>query len=335
MKRYKFNIVLITLLVVASSLVYVALIKDAVPNGQVSLTTNNQVRVKIVSGSVSSIAKQLKQQNIDTTWFEVQLLSRLMLISKKLKPGIYDLKPGQSITAILLKLSKGDSVKFSIRLIEGWTFLQFKAAIDKAPELSKEFQKSSPEEIIRKLGINEGYAEGLFFPDTYIYEPGDSDRTIYTKAYQAMRIHLEKAWAERSDQVKLVNMRELLKLASIIEKETGLKQDQKMISSVFHNRLRIGMPLQTDPSVIYGLGLSFDGNLRKKDLLKDTPYNTYTRYGLPPTPICMPSKDALIAAANPAESKMLYFVARGDGSSEFSETLHAHEKAVRRYQLGN
>ena len=176
--------------------------------------------------------------------------------------------------------------------------------------------------------------EGRFYPDTYAYSKGSSDIAVLKRAYRAMQKRLADAWLERAPDTPLRNAEDALVLASIVEKETGAPTDRGRVAGVFVNRLRIGMPLQTDPTVIYGLGSNFDGNLRKRDLLADTPYNTYTRNGLPPTPIAMPGKAALLAAVRPDPTKALYFVARGDGSSEFSETLADHNRAVNRYQRG-
>jgi UPF0755 protein len=230
-------------------------------------------------------------------------------------------------------MARGDSVKLSVTLVEGWTFAQFKAAIDAQPELKKEAKGWSSKQLLGKLEAKEAHPEGLFFPDTYVYEPGDSDVMIYQKAYRAMQNHLNDAWSKRHEGSPIKSPYDLLKLASIIEKETGHPDDRGLVSAVFNNRMKIGMKLQTDPTIIYGLGSSFDGNLRKKDLLQDGPYNSYTRYGLPPTPIAIPGKNSLLAAAQPSSSKAIYFVAKGDGRSAFSETLVAHNEAVRKYQL--
>ena len=184
-----------------------------------------------------------------------------------------------------------------------------------------------------KIDAKETHPEGLFYPDTYIYEPGDSDVLIYQRAYTAMSLHLQEVWLARSSDSPVKNAYDLLKLASIVEKETGKPEDRGLVSAVFNNRLKLGMKLQTDPTIIYGLGEKFDGDIRKKDLLKDGPYNTYTRYGLPPTPIAMPSKESLWAAAKPVNSKAIYFVAKGDGHSVFSQSLVEHNQAVKQYQL--
>ena len=176
--------------------------------------------------------------------------------------------------------------------------------------------------------------EGRFFPDTYTYGKGSSDLAVLRRALHAMDRHLEAAWAQRAPDLPLKSADEALVLASIVEKETGRPEDRALVAGVFANRLRVGMLLQTDPTVIYGMGEKFDGNLRRRDLVTDTPFNTYTRPGLPPTPIAMPGKASLLAAVQPADTRALYFVARGDGSSQFSETLPEHNRAVNRYQRG-
>jgi len=217
-------------------------------------------------------------------------------------------------------------------LVEGWTLRQWRQALAKAEFLKHDTQGDTDEELMRRLGRPEMPAEGRFFPDTYMVGKGSSDVAVLRRALNAMDSQLAKAWAQRDMGLPLQNPQEALVLASIVEKETGKPSDRAMIASVFHNRLRINMPLQTDPTVIYGIGADFDGNLRRADLKTDHPWNTYVYKGLPPTPIAMPGKAALMATLQPATSKSLYFVARGDGSSEFSENLDQHNNAVNRYQ---
>ena len=192
----------------------------------------------------------------------------------------------------------------------------------------------SDAQVMAAIGSPGDLPEGRFYPDTYAYSKGSADLAVLKRAHHAMEVRLAQAWAERASDTPLRDIEEVLKLASIVEKETGAAADRGKVAGVFANRLRIGMPLQTDPTVIYGMGEAFDGNLRKRDLQTDTPYNTYTRGGLPPTPISMPGKASLLAAARPDPTKALYFVARGDGSSEFSETLTEHNRAVNKYQRG-
>ncbi len=254
--------------------------------------------------------------------------------SRKIRAGSYEIARGTTPVDLLDKMVRGDSTTASARLIEGWTFRQFRAELAKAEALKPTTAAMSEAEIMAALGEPGVPAEGRFYPDTYAYGKGSADLAVLKRAHRAMRKRLDSAWAERAPDSPLKSPDEALTLASIVEKETGAAADRGRIAGVFVNRLRIGMPLQTDPSVIYGLGTAFDGNLRKRDLQADTPFNTYLRQGLPPTPIAMPGKAALLAAVRPQETKALYFVARGDGSSEFSETLADHNRAVNKYQRG-
>jgi UPF0755 protein len=229
---------------------------------------------------------------------------------------------------------RGDQALESVTLIEGWNFRQVRQALAQAPHLKPLSAGMDEAALMSALGAQGVAAEGRFFPDTYLYSRGVSDLTVLRRAYQAMQTRMQQVWAERAEGLPLRNADEALTLASIVEKETGREEDRARVAAVFVNRLRIGMPLQTDPTVIYGLGEAFDGNLRKRDLLTDTPWNTYSRRGLPPTPIAMPGLASLRAAVRPESSRELYFVARGDGSSAFSETLAAHNRAVNQYQRG-
>jgi len=259
---------------------------------------------------------------------------RLSGDARQIKAGSYELEQGLSPRTLLRKLVRGEEALRSVTLVEGWTFRQVQDALRKADQLKPQTQGMSSDAIMQALEMPGVAAEGRFFPDTYTYAKGSSDLAVLRRAAHAMDKKLAAAWAQRGPQSSLQTAEQALILASIVEKETGKGSDRAMVSSVFNNRLRIGMRLQTDPTVIYGLGDSFDGNLRKKDLLTDTPWNTYTRVGLPPTPIAMPGKASLLAAVQPAPSKALYFVARGDGSSEFSATLDEHNRAVNKYQRG-
>ena len=316
------------------SFTYLAFVVVVIPKNIQPVTKEGKLRVRITPGSnVSSVARQLMSQGVQTSNWHVQIVARGFFLGKQLKSGFYDFPPGANLATVVFKMGRGDSVKLNVTLVEGWTFKQFKAAIDSQVDLKKEAKSWSARQILAKIEAKESNPEGIFFPDTYVYEPGDSDLIIYQRAYLAMMKNLNSAWETRSSDSPIKNSYELLKLASIIEKETGHPDDRGLVAAVFNNRLKLGMKLQTDPVIIYGLGDAFDGNIRKKDLLKDGPYNTYTRYGLPPTPIAMPGKNALLAAAKPVKSKALYFVAKGDGRSVFSETLVAHNQAVQKYQL--
>ncbi len=259
---------------------------------------------------------------------------RLSGQSRQMRAGSYEIAPGTSPRRLLSMLVRGEESLRSLTLVEGWNWRQVRQALAKAELLKPDSQALSDEDLMARLGRPGLAPEGRFYPDTYSYAKGSSDLQLLARALQAMDRQLGKAWAARAQDSVLQSPEQALILASIVEKETGRASDRPMISGVFHNRLRIGMPLQTDPTVIYGLGEAFDGNLRRTHLRADTPWNTYTRSGLPPTPIAMPGKAALLAAVQPASSRALYFVAKGDGSSQFSETLDAHNRAVNRYQRG-
>ncbi len=261
-------------------------------------------------------------------WFRWSGQARLI------RAGSYEIHQGATPRELLDKMVRGDEVLEQLRLIEGWTFKQVRAAMAKSPALKPTTQGISEAELMGLLGAAGLAAEGQFFPDTYAYSRGVSDLTVLKRAHLAMQKRLAAAWAQRSADLPLKTAGEALILASIVEKETGTESDRALVSAVFINRLRIGMPMQTDPTVIYGLGDAFDGDLRRSHLRADTPFNTYTRGGLPPTPIAMPGLASLQAALHPANSKALYFVARGDGSSEFSNDLAAHNRAVNKYQRG-
>ena len=261
-------------------------------------------------------------------WFRVSGQDRAI------KAGSYEVTPEMSPRAVLNMLARGEETLRTVTLVEGWTFKQFKQALAKSDNLKLTTQGMTDAEIMAQLGRPNLHPEGRFYPDTYTYAKGSTDLAVMQRALKAMDRHLTKVWDQRKTTLPLTHPDELLILASIVEKETGRASDRPLISAVFHNRLKMGMRLQTDPTVIYGLGEAFDGNLRRVDLRTDTPYNTYTRGGLPPTPIAMPGKAALMAAIDPAPSNALYFVAKGDGTSHFSQTLNEHNNAVNKYQRG-
>jgi UPF0755 protein len=254
--------------------------------------------------------------------------------ARKIRAGSYEIGRGTTPMALLNRMVRGDESLATVKLLEGWTFRQWRAELAKAEALKPTTAALSDADIMAALGAPGTAPEGRFFPDTYAYSKGSDDLAVLKRAHHAMQKRLDDAWAQRAADTPLKSTDDALALASIVEKETGAAADRGRVAAVFSNRLRIGMPLQTDPSVIYGLGESFDGNLRKRDLLADTPFNTYTRGGLPPTPIAMPGKAALLAAVRPDPSPALYFVARGDGSSEFSQTLAEHNRAVNKFQRG-
>ncbi len=252
--------------------------------------------------------------------------------SRRIQAGSYGFENTITPWQLLGKLTGSDVSVRAVTLVEGWNFRQMRQALAASEGLKPTTKHLSDAELMTLVGRPGLPPEGRFFPDTYSYPRGTSDVKVLQRALRAMDKRLEAAWAARSRGIALTSPDEALILASIIEKETGRVADQAQISAVFHNRLVLGMRLQTDPTVIYGMGPQFDGNLRKSDLQDDTPFNTYTRAGLPPTPIAMPGRAALLAAVQPAQSKALYFVARGDGSSQFSATLDEHNRAVDQYQ---
>jgi UPF0755 protein len=259
---------------------------------------------------------------------------RLSGQARQIKAGSYEIEPGTTPQGLLQMLVRGQEALRSVTLVEGWTFNQVREALSKAEQLKPDTRGVPFDAVMNQLGRPGMHPEGRFFPDTYTYAKGSSDLAVLRRALRAMDRQLEAAWAQRQANSPLKTPDEALTLASIVEKETGRASDRPMVAGVFNNRLRIGMLLQTDPTVIYGLGDRFDGNLRRRDLLADTPWNTYTRAGLPPTPIAMPGKAALQAAVQPAQTKALYFVARGDGTSQFSATLEEHNRAVNKFQRG-
>jgi UPF0755 protein len=254
--------------------------------------------------------------------------------ARGIRAGSYEIESGTTPRTLLAKMVQGDEVLEQVRFIEGWTLRQLRAEIARAPHLRRVTTTMTDAQLMSALGSPGVSAEGRFFPDTYAYSRGVSDLTVLRRAHLALQQRLAAAWTARAPDLPLKNADEALILASIVEKETGRPAERGLIAGVFANRLRAGMPLQTDPTVTYGLGDAFDGNLRKRDLLADGPYNTYTRSGLPPTPIALPGMASLRAAVRPQPTKALYFVARGDGSSVFSETLADHNRAVNTYQRG-
>lgn len=261
-------------------------------------------------------------------------LARLTGQSGRIKAGSYALEAGVSPQRLLQKLVRGEYSHEAVTIIEGWTFRQMRQAIAAHARLKHDTVGLSDRELMAQITSDYTEPEGMFFPDTYLFANGTSELDIYKRAHQAMLSHLEQAWSARDDKLPYKRAYDALIMASIIEKETGQRSERNMIAAVFVNRLRTGMLLQTDPTVIYGMGVRYAGQIRKKDLQTDTPYNTYTRGGLPPTPIALPGLQSLHAAFAPASTPALYFVARGDGTSQFSDNLLDHNRAVNRYQRG-
>lgn len=306
-----------------------AWVERALPLGQA------QVELSIEPGTAPrEIARLWVEAGVQTSPTLLYEWFRWSGQARRIRAGSYEIGVGTSPRELLEKMVQGDETLEQVRIIEGWTVRQMRAELARAPHLRALTRDWSDAQLMSALGVPGTPAEGRFFPDTYRYSRGVSDLTVLKRAHAAMERRLATVWQERESDTPLKGPQEALTLASIVEKETGLASDRGLVAGVFVNRLRLGMPLQTDPTVIYGLGEAFDGNLRKRDLLADTPFNTYTRRGLPPTPIALPGLASLRAAVRPQATPALYFVARGDGSSVFSETLEAHNRAVNRYQRG-
>jgi UPF0755 protein len=290
------------------------------------------IEFNITQGSsMRSAMRQVRDAGVPASPWLLEILAR-GLGSPPVRAGSYRIEPGMTPLRLVDKLSRGDTIKESLTIVEGWSFAQMRAEMGRNRHLRPESMNLSDAELMQKVAPGYQYPEGLFYPDTYFYDRGASDLLVLQQAHQRMLKMLEQSWSKRSADLPYATPYEALIMASIVEKETGREDDRTRVAAVFVNRLKRGMLLQTDPTVIYGVGPSFDGNLRKVDLQTDTPYNTYMRAGLPPTPISLPGKASLDAALNPAPGNALYFVARGDGSSEFSSNLDDHNRAVNKYQ---
>jgi len=323
-----FIVVLIGLVIFAGWLAYYAVTP-------LKLQPRSQEIIIQPQSGLKSIAKQLVSQGVLKEPWRFIVLAKILHKEPYLQAGSYTLNKNISPYHLLLSLNHGRTTQGSITFIEGKTFAQMRQRLARNDAVTQTIGNLSDAEILGKLGSSYQVADGLFFPDTYYFSRGTSDMVILQRSYEAMQAKLDKAWQTREANLPYKNSYQALIMASIIEKETGQASERPMIAGVFINRLRIGMRLQTDPTVIYGMGKEYRGNIRKKDLLTDTPYNTYTRNGLPPTPIAMPGHAAIEAALHPAKTKALYFVGNGDGSHIFSNNLGAHNRAVLQYQLNN
>jgi UPF0755 protein len=293
----------------------------------------DRIEFKVLPGSsVRGIAQSARAAGIEVDPDAMVLVARVTGTSQTLRAGRYGVERGITLGQLLAKLRAGDVLRERLTLVEGITFKEMKAHLASQPELKQDAALMTPAELLKAIEATEPHPEGLFAPETYVYDPATSDLEIYRQAYRSQMKTLQEAWANRASDLPYKSPYEALIMASIIEKETGQPAERAQIAGVFVNRLKLGMLLQTDPSVIYGLGDRFDGNLRKRDLTTDGPYNTYTRTGLPPTPIALPGRASIEAALRPAQTPALYFVARGDGTSHFSATLSEHNQAVDKYQ---
>ena len=282
--------------------------------------------------SLKKLAVQLEDAGVLQDELRFRILGRAMGYAGRIQAGTYSLDRPLTPLELLGKIVRGEVIQGAVLFVEGWNIREVRQELARNPQLEHRLVDMTDAELLAAIGAEEGHPEGLFFPDTYYFSPHSPDIDVLRRAYQLQRQKLLAAWEIRAPELPYKSPYEALIMASIIEKETGAPEERPLIAAVFVNRLNKGMRLQTDPTVIYGVGAKFDGNLRKADLQRDTPYNTYTRAGLPPTPIAMPGEEAIRAALNPAESKALYFVARGDGTHVFSSTLEEHNRAVNRYQ---
>ena len=284
--------------------------------------------------TLKSLSRQLTDANLLPEAQSFWLLGRALNQATGIHAGTYRLTAPTTPLALLKKLNIGDVITITLTFVEGVTFAEMREQLENAKELKITLKGLTNADVLKRIGATESFPEGLFFPDTYQFSAGTSDLDLLRKSYRTMQQKLAEAWAQRDAGLPYKSPYEALIMASIIEKETGKAEERPLIGSVFTNRLRIPMRLQTDPTVIYGMGQRFDGNIRRRDLTADTPYNTYTRDGLPPTPIAMPGWGSLLAAVKPAKSDKLYFVSKGDGSHYFSRSLDEHNRAVSKYQLG-
>ncbi|HET9113272.1 MAG TPA: endolytic transglycosylase MltG [Burkholderiales bacterium] len=300
-------------------------------------TPLNLVQTPIVfdlkpGSSLPAITRQMQAARVLQAGAPFRLLARISGKGDKIRAGFYVLNQPLTPLQLLDKLTSEEAHARAILFVEGWTFSQMRVVLNAYPWITHDTENMTDQEILQALGVPIKHAEGWFFPSTYYIDAGSSDLSILRRAYATMQQNLQQAWAKRDPGLPYASPVEALIMASIIEKETAVPDERPHIAAVFINRLRLGMRLQTDPTVIYGLGSRYDGNLHKRDLQTDTPYNTYTRAGLPPTPIAMPGEQSILAAMHPAHSNDLYFVSKGDGTHFFSSKLSDHNRAVARFQ---
>lgn len=298
------------------------------------LNTSDKIYTVKPGTTLKSFVRELYKDGVLPDRYSIIWLSYLRGQHRSLKVGEYRFATGVSAIELLNIVTSGRSIQYPLLIPEGWNFREVMQALNSAEKLEHTLKDVSPDMVMARLGKNNLHPEGRFYPDTYYYTAGTPDLVLLQQAFKRMEQRLASEWDQREEGLPYKTPYEALIMASIVEKETGVPEERPQIAGVFINRLRAGMRLQTDPTVIYGIGESFDGNLRRRDLRQDTPYNTYTRKGLPPTPIAMPGGDAIHAALHPAKTEHLYFVSRGDGSHHFSTTLKEHQEAVVRYQLG-
>lgn len=294
-----------------------------------------RIQYTVPAGSgVRTIAQVMKDAGIDVNADGLVALARYTGMDRQIKAGAYEARRGDSPRRLLERMAAGDMVQARLTLVEGWTYQRIRQALRESPAVRQTLDGVDDAELLERLGSQYPSPEGLFMPDTYVFVPGTTDFDILRQAYRAQQDFLQEQWEQRSAGLPLATPYEALILASIVEKETGRTEERARVAGVFTNRLQRGMLLQTDPTVIYGMGEKYDGRIRKRDLQTDTPWNTYTRAGLPPTPIASPGRASILAALHPESHAYYYFVARGDGSSAFSANLREHNRAVSKYILG-
>lgn len=327
---------LLAIVLTASAILFVGW-RDATDLLQHPLTITQPTDVEIRSGEpLNALLRRLYEQKIlvpERTIFYLRIYARMTGKALQIKAGEYALTPGMDGLDLLDLLMSGKVKLRELQIIEGWTFKQAMAAVNASPDLTHTLKNLSNEQIMSYLGKSDVSPEGRFFPDTYRFSKDTTDVAFLKRAYDKMQATLDQEWRSRDDGLPYKTSDEALIMASIVEKETGSNGERARVAGVFVRRLKLGMKLQTDPTVIYGMGDLYSGNIRRKDLQTDTPYNSYTRYGLPPSPICLPSKAAIHAALHPDQSKALYFVAKQDGTHQFSDTLAQHNRAVRQFQI--
>ena len=315
-----------------------ALVIDAARVLHLPLRSGDDATLMVEPGTSASA---LVRQVANSGWLEaqprsawyLQVYARLTGLATQLKAGEYAVSAGTSAAGLLQLIADGRTILYELRLVEGWTFRQALAAVHAHPQLRKTLETGDGAAVMAAIGREGVHPEGRLFPDTYRFSRDTTDVAFLRRAADMMERTLAQEWAQREEGLPYATPEEALTMASIVEKETGVEHERNEVAGVFVRRLQLGMRLQTDPTVIYGLGEAFDGNLRRDHLRTDGDYNTYLRWGLPPSPICLPGRASIRAALHPAPGKSLYFVSRGDGTHQFSETLEEHNAAVRKYQL--
>ena len=333
MKRLLFKLVGLCVLLGSVAAGWALMEYQRFANGPINLTQDSYYFELKPGQNLKTVAKRLERDGIIKDARYLLALAYLHGEANRIQVGEYRLIPGNTPKQVLDKLNQGDTIQYALTVVEGWTFRQLMETLNEAEKIRHELKGLSDKQIMAKLGLPDTHPEGQFLPDTYYFPGGMSDLQFLQRAHEALVAVLDHAWQSRADKLPYKNAYQALIMASIVEKETGVAEERPQIAGVFVRRLKKRMRLQTDPTVIYGLGDKYQGNIKKRHLKMDTPYNTYTRYGLPPTPIALAGRDAIQAALHPAPGDALYFVATGDGSHVFNSTLAAHNNDVIKYQV--